>query len=42
VWAGLAAGGVTRIDVVNLIAALPSVVDTASSIAATHHTREEP
>ncbi|HZQ77660.1 MAG TPA: TetR/AcrR family transcriptional regulator [Acidimicrobiia bacterium] len=41
VWAGLAAGGVERIDVVNLIAALPTVVDTVS-IAATHHTREEP
>jgi len=41
VWAGLAAGGVQRIDVVNLAAALPAVVDT-SSIAATHHTREEP
>jgi AcrR family transcriptional regulator len=42
VWAGLAAGGVKRIDVVNLISALPSVVDTASSITATHHNREEP
>jgi len=30
VWAGLAAGGAQRIDVVNLIAALPSVVDTTS------------
>lgn len=41
VWAGLAAGGVQRIDVVNLIAALPTVVDT-SSVSAIHHTREEP
>ena len=30
VWTGLAAGGVQRIDVLNLIAALPSVVDTTS------------
>ena len=30
VWGGLAAGGAQRIDVVNLIAALPSVVDTTS------------
>jgi AcrR family transcriptional regulator len=29
VWAGLSAGGVKRIDVVNVISALPSVVDTA-------------
>ena len=42
VWAGLRAGGVKRIDVVNLMAALSSVIDTASSTAATHHHREEP
>ncbi|HYH50258.1 MAG TPA: hypothetical protein VEG38_12000, partial [Acidimicrobiia bacterium] len=42
VWAGLRAGGVNRIDVVNLIAALPPVIDTASANAATDHNREEP
>lgn len=30
VWAGLSAGGVERIDVINVISALPSVVDTAA------------
>ena len=42
VWAGLTAGGVKRIDVVNLISALPSVVNTTSTNAATRHNREEP
>jgi hypothetical protein len=41
VWAGLTAGGVKRIDVVHLISALPSIVDTSSSSAANHHNREE-
>ena len=42
VWAGLAAGGVERIDVVHLMAALPSIVDTGTSTTAHHHHREEP
>ena len=39
VWAGLSAGGVKRIDVVNVISALPAVVDTA---AGAHLSGERP